>query len=118
MPDESIERLKVAFTLAMARRIVNADATVHPDEVAAVYNAFPSSLLEGYGFMTRGDDGLTPAFHEAVKVAVAELPKRLSPEEKRQFIDWFRALSAADGRVDDREEALVKQAARILGVPQ
>lgn len=115
MPTE-LERLKIAFALYVTRKIVNADDSVHPDEVKLVHKMFPLNRLESLGFMEPGTQKLTPAFHEARKQAVAQLPNLLTSPEKEDFVRWFREVCQADGHVDQREMEIVAKVEKILGM--
>lgn len=114
---EDLELLKVAFALYVTRKIVNADDTVHPDEVALVHKMFPIHKLEALGLMDPDSAKLTEKFHTLRKRAVEQLPHMLDASEKLKFIAWFREVCAADGHVDVREEGIVRKAAQLLGVP-
>lgn len=111
-----LERLKVAFALYITRKIVNADDSVHPDEVKLVHKMFPMNRLETLGFMEPGTQKLTQAFHQARKEAVAQLPNLLTTPEKEDFVRWFREVCQADGHVDQREAEIVAKVEKILGV--
>ena len=113
---DPLDRLKLAFALYVTRKIVNADETVHPDEVELVHKAFPSKQLEAAGFLPPGGTKLTDAYHAACKEAVAVLPKKLTVPEKEEFIAWFEKVCAADGVVDEREAQLVAKARGLLGM--
>jgi uncharacterized tellurite resistance protein B-like protein len=110
-----LERLKVAFALYVTRKIVNADDSVHPDEVKLVHDMFPMHKLEGLGFIIGPDHKLTPEFHAARQEAVARLPSMLTTPEKEDFVRWFRQVCQADGHVDQREEEIVAKVEKILG---
>jgi uncharacterized tellurite resistance protein B-like protein len=116
MEIDPTERLKIAFALYVSRKIVNADETVHPDEVELVHKAFPFKTLEKLGFVEKGGTKLTPMFKGAAREAIEVLPNRLTVPEKEDFIAWFRQVCEADGIVDEREEELVRKAQQILGL--
>lgn len=113
---DEIDRLKCAFALYVTRKIVNADDSVHPDEVALVHRMFPLGKLEEVGFMEPGGEKLTPQFHIARKEAVQRLPHLLTEPEKEDFVAWFRQVCEADGHVDTREAEIVEKVERILQI--
>jgi uncharacterized tellurite resistance protein B-like protein len=116
MPSD-IDRLKIAFALYVTRKIVNADDTVHPDEVALVHKGFPPRQLEKLGFIEPGPGSkLTAAYHAACKEAVERLPRALTVPEKEEFMNWFHHVCAADGTIDEREVAIMSKAREILGI--
>lgn len=116
MEPVSLDLLKLAFALYVTRKIVNADDTVHPDEVELVHSAFPAKQLEAVGFLDAGGTKLTAKFHATLKQAVDELPKRLTVPEKEEFVQWFEQVTRVDGVVDQREKKLVAQARKMLGL--
>ncbi len=116
MDVDPLERLKIAFALYVSRKIVNADETVHPDEVELLHKMFPFRMLEKLGFVEAGGTQLTAKFRGAAREAMDVLPKKLTIPEKEDFIRWFRQVCEADGIVDTREEELVAKAEHILGL--
>lgn len=115
-PRVPLDRLKLAFTLYVARKIVNADDHVHPDEAALLHRAIPPDELELFGFLEPGTSRLTPGFHAAAREALDVLPLTLSRAEKLRLIEWFRGVCLVDGTVHPREAELLAQARLALGL--
>ena len=113
MPD-SIERIKVAFSLHYAMKISQADAVMDYSELAFLSEAFPAEQLRSLGLLDAGGNlkGVVEAFGEARTT----LACALSDGEKLSLITLFFKACLADHELHPDEYALVREAAAELGI--
>jgi uncharacterized tellurite resistance protein B-like protein len=112
-----IDRLRIAFAVRVARRIVDADGVLDLSEIELLARTFPSALLHRAGFLDRRDL-LTPAVDRAYREALAELPGVLTLTEKLDLVTLFHRTCDADGDIHPRELDVLRDAAAMLAVPR
>ena len=105
-----LERLKIAFALRVAKRIVAADGIVDPEELSFLSEAFPPAIIEVHGLATQR------ALEQAANEAEACLKSRLGYHEKLALLNTFYASCAADGHIDVAEVKVLREAAATLGL--
>ncbi len=110
-----MERLKVAYALHVARKVMEADKILDLREVELLMTTFPQDLLIGCEFLD--DEGnLTERWHSVLTEAAALLPIELLPEEKLEILTLLHRVQVADGENHKREAEVVHAAANHLGV--
>ena len=112
----ALDRLRVAFAVHEAKRIVDADGILDVGEIELLVLAFPNPWLRTCGFLderTRLTPACEAAYHEALEV----LPRSLSLEQKLELVTLFHRTCMVDGELHERELQLLLEAARRLGVP-
>lgn len=108
------DRLKVAFTVFVARLIVDADGIVDFGELKLLSQAFPDSLLMQLGYLDASGE-FTSAYREAYAQAARELIA-LPLAERLELITVFHRTSMADGELIQAELLVMREAAEIIGV--
>lgn len=110
-----IDRLKVAYALHIARKVMEADKILDLREVELLMVMFPRELLIGCDFLD--DEGnLTERWGTVLTEAAALLPIELMPEEKLEILTLLHKVRVADGERHKREGEVVHAAAHHLGV--
>lgn len=110
-----LETLQLAFELHIVNLIVEADEQVTAAESAWVEKHFPRAALKAVGLVD--DNGeQTDLFHDAAMQALDELPRALTPIQKRALLEKFFAITLADGDFAYREGNVMLVAARLLGL--
>ena len=104
------QRLVLAWSQSIARRITEADGVVSLQEREYLQEAFPAARLAELGLHT------DEAIDEATDRAEVELAGMLSYHEKLALLSTFYAACQADGRVDLTEVRALEGAAAILGL--
>lgn len=108
--DRETERMRLAFALHYATRIVEADGIVHDDEEAFLASVFPESLVERLGL----SDPRTR--EEYLQAATQLLASRLGHHDKLALVGLFFSACYADGSLDAREMRVLKNAGDRLGL--
>lgn len=112
-----IERLRIAFAVRVARRIVDADGILDLSEIELLSRTFPNGVLRRVGFLD-GRDLLTPEVDRAWRHALAELPRVLTLTEKLELVTLFHRTCDVDGDIHPRELDVLREAAAMLAVPR
>ena len=112
-----IDRMRIAFAVRVARKIVDADGILDLTEIELLARTFPSALLRRAGFLD-ARDLLTPAVERAYRQALAELPQVLTLSEKLELVTLFHRTCDADGDIHPRELDVLREAAAMLAVPR
>lgn len=108
--------------LAMAVLLVEASgADFHgsEEELSAIRDSLvealglPTDEIEALLQLARAEAGRSISLHGFLKTLNAEL----DATGKRELLGWLWQVAHADGRVDPREEALIRQVADWLYVP-
>jgi uncharacterized tellurite resistance protein B-like protein len=115
-PADRRDRWKLAFTVFVAKLIVDADGIVDFGELKLLSQAFPDDLLQRVGFLDL-DGGYTPAYREAYTEAMRELPNHLELDDKLELITIFHRTCMADGALIQAELLVLREAAEVLGIP-
>lgn len=105
-----LERLKIAYAMRVAKRIVAADGIVDSDEKAFLAEAFPEAIIEVHALASE------EALDQAADEAEACLKARLGYHEKLALLNTFYASCAADGHIDVSEVKVLREAAATLGL--
>jgi hypothetical protein len=113
---DDLERWKTAFTMFIARLVVDADGIVDFGELKLLAQVFPDQHLASLGFLD-ADGGTTAAYKDAYLEAIRELPHRLSLDEKLALVTVFHRASMADGELLQAELLIMREAAEVLGIP-
>jgi len=116
LSDFSTDELKLAFGYHMARLILETDAVITHDEKDFLERLWPRSAVEAAGFLA-SDGGVTPKLTEAMRMAVDELPYRLSTDGKFELLRSLMSAVMADGVFESEEGGVFLQAAKLLGLP-
>lgn len=110
-----LERLKVALTLVLSRRLIQADNKVLKSEVAWWQQRFPVSQLQQMGFVGE-DHAFTDALADAAARATELLPGALTVAEKLDLLTTLFESARADGEVAPEEMIEMEKAAALLGI--
>ena len=115
-PADPLDRLRVAFSVFIAKLIVDADGVVDFGELRLLSQVFPDPLLVEMGFLDR-QGGFTDAYRDAYAEAIRVLPGRLSTDEKLELISVFHRAAMADGELIQAELLVLREASEVLGLP-
>lgn len=115
-PHDPVDRWKLAFSMFVAKLVVDADGIVDFGELKLLAQAFPDDLLVRLGFLD-GNGGFTAAYRDAYTEGMRELPNRLELDEKLELITIFHRTCMADGELIQAELLVLREAAEVLGVP-
>jgi uncharacterized tellurite resistance protein B-like protein len=108
--ERHVERLRLAFALQFAQRIVEADGIVRDDEAEFMSTVFSHEALSRLRLVDASDQ--QRMFDEALEV----LPSRLGHHDKLALIGLFFTACYSDGTLDAREMRVLKDASDALGV--
>jgi uncharacterized tellurite resistance protein B-like protein len=111
-----LDRMRLAFAVFVGRRIAEADGILDIDEIDLLTLAFPNAWMETCGFIDENTQ-LTEACRRAYDDACKILPVSLNLTEKLDLITLFHRTCMADGKLHERELALLMSAAQLLHVP-
>ena len=112
---DAVQRLKLAFGVCIGRAIIDADRDVDYSEFRLFGRIFPRVLLREEGFVD-DQNQFTEHLAAAWLEACAVLPGALSEGDKLDLLTLFHGTSMADGSLDERESAVIREAATLLGV--
>lgn len=110
-----LDRLRVALTLVLARRVLQANRKVEASEIAWWQGAFPPEQLRQMGFVDDGNaftDGLAKAATRAAEV----LPDALTVAEKLELLSKLFESAMADGHLAPEETVELEKSAALLGI--
>jgi len=110
-----LKQLTLAFGVSIGRAVIDADRDVNYAEFSLFGRIFPRVLLREAGFVD-DQDQFTEHLAEAWLQACKVLPEALSEGDKLDLLTLFHGTSMADGHLDAREEAVIREAAALLGV--
>ncbi|MFT4625701.1 MAG: putative tellurite resistance protein B-like protein [Myxococcota bacterium] len=111
-----LDRLSLAFAVAVARSIADADGVYDADEIRILGRFFPDSLMREFSFVDeRGE--LTESFVVAREQALLVLPDRLDESRKLEILHLLHHMAIADGELHEAEFRLLQQAADHLQFP-
>jgi uncharacterized tellurite resistance protein B-like protein len=113
---DDLERWKTAFTMFIARLVVDADGIVDFGELKLLAAVFPDSHLRTLGFLDESG-GFTQAYKDAYLEAMRELPNRLNLSQKLDLVSVLHRTSMADGELLQSELLVMREAAEVLGIP-
>lgn len=113
---DDLARWKTAFTMFIARLVVDADGIVDFGELKLLSQVFPDDELRALGFLDE-HGGFTQAYKDAYLEAMRELPNRLTLPEKLELVGVFHRTSMADGELLQAELLVMREAAEVLGIP-
>lgn len=96
-----------------------ADFAHEPVEIDAVRQALQSQLGVAVGEIDRLIEQAGRSSREAVSLhgPIARLNAELTPERKRELMQWLWRVASADGRIDAHEEHLLRKLADLLHLP-
>ncbi len=106
-----IEMMKVAWTLDMAERVIEADGYAHDTELDLLRRTFSPRRLAALGLLDRA------SCVRLRTLARAELATLTTLHEKHSLLGLLFRITQADGKVVDAELAVLKLAAAELDVP-
>jgi hypothetical protein len=113
--------LVLAFAHQLAVAIARADGDLDDDERAWLAQRFPVAALRQQGFVSMTKDTFTFTYFQSAARAFAELPARLTPDEKGALVHELTlaavASRARQGVIGIEERLLLDQAARLLTPP-
>lgn len=104
------ERMRLAFALHFARRIVEADGVVRPDEEEFLRAVFPSDLVTRLGL---DDVAVRDEYFDAAREALAV---QLGHHDKLGLVGLFFSACYSDGSLDAREMRVLREAGELLGL--
>ena len=108
--ERQTERMRLAFALTFAQRIIEADGIIHEDEEAFMSSVFSPGTLARHGLEHAA------AREEYFGAALRELPGRLGYHDKLALVGLFFTACYSDGSLDAREMRVLKEASEALGV--
>ncbi len=106
-----IEMMKVAWTLDMAERVIEADGYAHDTELELLQRTFSPRRLAALGLVDRA------SCVRLRTLARVELATLTTLNEKHSLLGLLFRIAQADGKVVDPELAVLKLAAAELDVP-
>jgi hypothetical protein len=112
MDTDRLQKLKLAFAMDFAYRIVDADHEESYEEFQLLGEIFPRALLEQAGFLDNG--ALNATWRQASEDARAVMPT-LDLEDRREVFALLHAASSID-ELDAREVAVLASAGAALGL--
>lgn len=115
-PDRELDRMKIAFSVFVAKLIVDADGIVDFGELKLLSQVFPDATLQRMGFMDL-EGGLTDQYRKAYTQAMRELPNALELDDKLELVTLFHRTCMADGELMQAELLVLREAAEVLGIP-
>lgn len=116
-PPTRVERMRIAFAVLVARRIVEADGILDLSEIELLARTFPTPVLDRAGFLDAHCE-LTSEVERMYGQALAELPRVLTMSEKLDLLTLFHRTCDVDGEIHPSELAVLREAAELLEVPQ
>ena len=114
--DDLLDRWKLAFSVFVAKLVVDADGIVDFGELKLLSQAFPDDLLHKVGFLDE-NGGFTATYRETYTEAMRELPNHLELDDKLELITIFHRTCMADGELIQAELLVLREAAEVLGIP-
>ena len=112
--DFELTELELAFCYHIVNQIVDADGVRAPEEARFLKATFPAGVFEKAGFV-RADGHFSQRWHDACGEALLVLPGRPLEDRLRMVRTLFDA-ALADDAFEMEEEAVMKRAARLLGL--
>jgi uncharacterized tellurite resistance protein B-like protein len=106
-----IEMMKVAWTLDMAERVIEADGYAHDTELELLQRTFSPRRLAALGLVDRA------SCVRLRTLARVELSTLTTLHEKHSLLGLLFRIAQADGKVVDTELDVLKLAAMELDVP-
>lgn len=114
MATDDLERLTIAFSVDVLKRVAEADGHLDARELTALEGVYPEGQLRALGFIDAF--GLTKEWEAEAARARQVLPERLSEAKKLLLLGSFHTVSMADGALHPQEMREVHSAAEALGI--
>ncbi|MFT4627039.1 MAG: putative tellurite resistance protein B-like protein [Myxococcota bacterium] len=108
--DRDLERMRLAFALHFARRVIEADGEVLQDEEDFMTSVFPPDALRE--LEVHSASGRRRWLGEGLLA----LPKRLGHHDKLALVGLLFSACFSDGSLDAREMKVLKEAGEALGL--
>ncbi len=108
--EAELERMRMAWTLHFAERIVAADGVVDDDEKLFLSKVFPQATLVNVG-LSEGSDRVRWFQH-----ATATLPDVLGHHDKLALLTLLFTVCYSDGQVEAAEMKILGEAGEALGL--
>lgn len=119
--DPELRPLVLAFAHQLAVAVARADGDLDEDERAWLAQRFPVAVLRQQGFLSMTKETFTFTYFQSAARAFAELPARLTPDEKRALVHELTLAAVASrvrqGVIGVEERSLLDQTARLLTPP-
>jgi uncharacterized tellurite resistance protein B-like protein len=111
----TLDRLRVAFAIHLARQMAEADEVIDEAEAEALWRYLPDRVLNAFGYLDeRGQ--LTGRFQADLAEALRVLPQELGQALKLELLTIFHQTGTADGELHPREVAVLDRATALLGL--
>ncbi len=108
--DRELECMRLAFAQHFARKVIEADGRILPDEEEFMASVFPTDVMRELGVDDRANR------ERALVKGLRRLPEKLGHHDKLALVGLLFSACFSDGNLDAREMKVLKEAGERLGL--